>query len=108
MKTEHYGCVGSGFIAVHGSTLKVNSHEEEVGMKMHVSNLADEITEDDLKKAFQDFGQVSSVSIVKDSFGESRGFGFVEMPDKTEALSAVNGLKSLEVKGRVLVVEEAR
>ena len=77
-------------------------------MKMYVSNLADEVAEDDLRKAFEDFGQVTSVSIIKDSFGESRGFGFVEMPAKAEAQSAINGLNGRELKGRALNVNEAR
>jgi RNA recognition motif-containing protein len=80
----------------------------EVGMKMYIGNLADEVTEDDLRKAFEDFGQVTTVSIVKDSFGESRGFGFVEMPAKTEAQSAIKGLNGQELKGRALNVNEAR
>ena len=77
-------------------------------MKMYVSNLAGEVAEDDLRKAFEDFGQVTSVSIIKDSFGESRGFGFVEMPAKAEAQSAINGLNGRELKGRALNVNKAR
>ena len=50
-------------------------------------------TEEDLKQAFEGFGQVESVKIIKDKYsGESRGFGFVEMPDKAEAESAIEGL----------------
>jgi RNA recognition motif-containing protein len=77
-------------------------------MKINVSNLADEVTEDDLREAFEGFGQVTSVSIIKDSFGESRGFGFVEMPAKAEAQSAISGLNGRELKGRALNVNEAR
>ncbi|MCK4602840.1 MAG: RNA-binding protein, partial [Phycisphaerae bacterium] len=54
-------------------------------MNIYVGNLSRETTEDDLRQAFEAFGQVESASVIKDRFtGESRGFGFVEMPDKTE------------------------
>lgn len=57
-------------------------------MNIYVGNLSHQVTEDELKKAFEAFGQVTSVSIIKDKFsGESRGFGFVEMPVKAGAQS---------------------
>ncbi len=77
-------------------------------MKIFVGNLADEATEDDLRKAFENFGQVTAVSITKDSFGESRGVAFVEMPAEAEAQAAINGLNGHELKGRALSVNEAR
>lgn len=77
-------------------------------MNIYAGNLSREVTEDDLRKAFEAFGQVTSVSIIKDSFGESRGFGFVEMPVEAEAQSAINGLNGKELKGRTLDVNEAR
>ena len=78
-------------------------------MNIYVGNLLREVTEDDLRKAFEAFGQVTSASIIKDKFsGESRGFGFVEMPAKAEGQSAINGLNSKELKGRALNVNEAR
>ncbi len=78
-------------------------------MNIYVGNLSREVTEDDLKKAFEAFGQVSSVTIIKDKFsGESRGFGFVEMPAKAEAQSAMNDLNGKELKGRTINVNEAR
>jgi RNA recognition motif-containing protein len=78
-------------------------------MNIYVGNLSREVTEDDLKKAFEAFGQVTSVAIIKDKFsGESRGFGFVEMPAKAEAQSAMNDLNGKELKGRKLNVNEAR
>jgi len=68
-------------------------------MNIYVGNLSHQVTEDELKKAFEAFGQVTSVSIIKDKFsGESRGFGFVEMPAKAEAQSAINGLNGKELK----------
>ena len=78
-------------------------------MNIYVGNLLREVTEDDLKKAFEAFGQVTSASIIKDKFsGESRGFGFVEMPAKAEAQSAISGLNGKELKGQVLNINEAR
>jgi RNA recognition motif-containing protein len=78
-------------------------------MNIYVGNLSHQVTEDELKKAFEAFGQVTSVSIIKDKFsGESRGFGFVEMPVKAEAQSAINGLNGKELKGGALNVNEAR
>jgi RNA recognition motif-containing protein len=78
-------------------------------MNIYVGNLSREVTEDDLRQAFEAFGQVASVSVITDKFsGESRGFGFVEMPAKAEAESAINGLNGTELKGRTLNVNEAR
>ena len=78
-------------------------------MNIYVGNLPREATETDLREAFQAFGQVASVAIIKDKFtGESRGFGFVEMPSKTEAQAAITALNGQELKGRALTVNEAR
>ncbi|MFQ6618899.1 MAG: RNA recognition motif domain-containing protein [Fidelibacterota bacterium] len=78
-------------------------------MNIYVGNLSPEVTEEDLRKSFETFGQVASVTIIKDKFsGESRGFGFVEMPAKAEAQSAITGLNGKELKGRMLNVNEAR
>ena len=78
-------------------------------MNIYVGNLPGEISEEDLREAFEAFGKVASVTIIKDkSSGESRGFGFVEMPAKAEAQSAMTGLEGKEVKGRTLKVNEAR
>ena len=78
-------------------------------MNIYVGNLSSEATEQDLQQAFEAFGQVESVNIIKDRFsGESKGFGFVEMPAKGEAQSAIEGLNGKEMKGRALKVSEAR
>ena len=78
-------------------------------MNIYVGGLPREATEADVREAFQAFGQVATVTIIKDKFsGESRGFGFVEMPAKTEAESAIAGLNGKELKGRTLTVNEAR
>jgi RNA recognition motif-containing protein len=78
-------------------------------MNIYVGNLAREATEDDLRQAFEAFGQVTSAKIITDKFtGYSRGFGFVEMPNSPEAQSAINGLDGKDLKGRSLKVNEAR
>ncbi len=78
-------------------------------MNIYVGNLSYEVTEEDLQQAFEAFGQVESVNIIKDKFsGRSKGFGFVEMPDKANAQSAINELNGKELKGRTLNVNEAR
>jgi RNA recognition motif-containing protein len=83
--------------------------EEEIRMNIYVGNLSYQVSEEDLKQAFEGYGQVASVNIIKDRYsGESRGFAFVEMPDKAEADSAINGLNGKELKGRDIKVDEAR
>jgi len=78
-------------------------------MNIYVGNLSYEATEEDLRHAFEDFGQVESVKIITDKYsGQSKGFGFVEMPDKAEAQSAIEGLNGKELRGRMLKVNEAR
>ena len=78
-------------------------------MNIYVGNLSREVTEDELRKAFEAFGQVTTVSIIKDRYsGESRGFGFVEMPTKSEAQAAINGLNGTSMGERTLNVSEAR
>ena len=78
-------------------------------MNIYVGNLSSEVTEEDLRLAFEPFGQVESATIIKDKYsGQSRGFGFVEMPSKADAQSAIDGLNSTELRGRTLNVNEAR
>ena len=78
-------------------------------MNIYVGNLSRETGEDDLRQAFEGFGAVTSVNIIKDKFtGESRGFGFVEMSSKDEAMAAISGLNGNELNGRTLNVNEAR
>lgn len=78
-------------------------------MKIYVGNLSYEVNEEDLKNAFEQFGQVESVSVIKDKYsGRSKGFGFVELPSQAEAQSAIEGLNGKELKGRALNVNEAR
>ncbi len=78
-------------------------------MNIYVGNLSRDVTEDDLRQAFEAFGEVSSANIIKDKFsGESRGFGFVEMPSQSDAESAITGMNGQDLKGRTINVNEAR
>ncbi len=78
-------------------------------MNIYVGNLSRELTEDELRQAFEAHGQVTSVNIIKDRYsGESRGFGFVEMATKSEAQAAINELNGTSLGERTLSVSEAR
>ncbi len=78
-------------------------------MNIYVGNLSHDVTDEDLRQEFETFGQVESATVIKDKFsGESRGFGFVEMPSKEEAAAAISGLEERELKGRKINVNEAK
>ena len=78
-------------------------------MNIYVGNLSFNTTEDMLREAFEGFGEVSTASIIKDKFsGDSRGFAFVEMPSKEEAMAAIAGLNNQDLEGRALNVNEAK
>jgi len=78
-------------------------------MNIYVGNLAYGATEDDVRTAFSQFGHVSSVNLITDKFsGQSKGFGFVEMPDNSEADAAIKALNDTALKGRNMKVNQAR
>lgn len=78
-------------------------------MNIYVGNLSSATTDDDLRQSFEGYGQVDDVKVIKDKYtGESRGFAFVEMPTKSEALAAIEDLNGIELQGSTLVVNEAR
>jgi RNA recognition motif-containing protein len=78
-------------------------------MNIYVGNLSFSVSETDLREAFAAYGQVATASIIKDKFsGESRGFGFVEMPTKEEAEKAIAALNGKDLKGRTMTVNEAK
>ena len=77
-------------------------------MNFYIGNLAFGITEDDLKDLFSEFGEVSSVKIVKDKFsGQPKGFGFLEMPDNSEADKAIKALNGYALKGRNIKIKQS-
>jgi len=78
-------------------------------MNIYVGNLSREVTDEDLMTEFSVYGKVKSVKVIRDLFsGDSKGFGFVEMVVATEAQKAIDELNTKEVKGKKLVVNEAR
>ncbi len=78
-------------------------------MRIYVGNLSFDTTESELESAFQPYGTVDSANLVSDRYsGRSRGFGFVEMSDNSEAEAAIQAMNGKEVQGRSLTVNEAR
>ena len=78
-------------------------------MNIYVGNLSYGVTEDELRDAFSEYGKVSSVSIISDKFsGQSKGFGFVEMADNSEADKAIKALNGTAIKGRNIKVNQAK
>jgi RNA recognition motif-containing protein len=78
-------------------------------MNMYIGNLAYDVTENDLRNAFSEFGEVSSAKIITDKFsGQSKGFGFVEMPDNSEADQAIKALNGKVLNGRSIKVNQAK
>ncbi|MEI8032353.1 MAG: RNA-binding protein [Chlorobiaceae bacterium] len=78
-------------------------------MNIYIGNLAYSVTEDDLRDAFSRFGQVDSASIIMDKFsGRSKGFGFVDMPNDSEAREAIESLNEQDLNGRTVKVNEAK
>lgn len=77
-------------------------------MNIYVGSLHYDISEDQLKTLFDEYGEVGSVKIIMDKFsGRSKGFGFVEMANDEEAKKAIEGLNGVEVEGRTIVVNES-
>ena len=78
-------------------------------MNIYVGNLAPDVSEEDLNTLFSEYGKVSTTKIIRDMFSQdSRGFGFVEMPSQAEGQKAIDGLNTNELKGKKIVVNEAR
>jgi RNA recognition motif-containing protein len=78
-------------------------------MRIYVGNLPYSVTDEDLRDAFGEFGELASAEVVMDKFsGQSKGFGFVEMPDNADADAAIKALNETMFKGRKLTVNEAR
>ena len=78
-------------------------------MNLYVGNLPYRITEDQLRSAFEEFGSVASCSIITDrATGQSKGFGFLEMPENREAEEAIHQMNGRDLMGRKINVNEAR
>ena len=78
-------------------------------MNIYVGNLSYDVTEDEVRDIFSPHGEISSLSIIKDKYsGQSKGFGFVEMPNQAEAEEAIKALNESELKGRNIKVNQAK
>lgn len=78
-------------------------------LNIYAGNLAYTVTEEDLRQAFSAYGTVERASVIMDRLtGRSRGFGFVEMADEAEARAAIEGLHEADLKGRKMLIREAR
>ena len=78
-------------------------------MNIYVGNLSYEATDVTIREAFESFGQVTSARVIKDKYnGQSRGFGFIEMPAQSQAQTAIKSLNGKELLGKQLSVKEAR
>lgn len=78
-------------------------------MNIYVGNLAYGVTQDELHEAFSAYGQVESVNLITDKFtGDSKGFGFVEMPSNAEADAAIKALNETPLKGHSMKVNQAK
>jgi cold-inducible RNA-binding protein len=87
--------------------LKIKQHKI-FNMNIFATKLNYDTQEDDLRAAFEQYGEVSSASIITDKFtGKSKGFGFVEMPNDEEGQAAISALDESELDGRTIVVKVA-
>ena len=78
-------------------------------MNIYVGNLSSDATDQMIKEAFESFGEVTSARVIKDKYsGQSRGFGFVEMPRDSQAQTAIKSLNGKELLGKQMSVNEAR
>ncbi len=78
-------------------------------MNIYVGNLSYEATDGTIREAFESFGEVTSARVIKDKYtGQSRGFGFVEMPAQSQAQTAIKSLNGKELLGKQISVNEAR
>jgi RNA recognition motif-containing protein len=83
--------------------------ERRIIMNIYVGNLSYEITDETIRGAFESFGEVTSARVIKDKYnGQSRGFGFVEMPGQSQAQTAIKSLNGKELQGKEMNVSEAR
>jgi len=83
--------------------------EGRITMNIYVGNLSYEATDETIKQAFESFGEVTSARVIKDKYtGQSRGFGFVEMPGQSQAQTAIKSLNGKELLGKQISVNEAR
>lgn len=77
--------------------------------ELYVGNLSYDVSENELRGIFKEFGRVASVRLIKNKFNDkSKGYGFVEMADRAAAEKAVSSLHNTDIKGRRIIVNEAK
>ena len=84
------------------------AHPNSGCVEIYVGNLSYDMSEDQLRKEFEKFGKVEMARIILNRFQKSKGFGFVEMPNRAEAEAAINALNDKDIMGRKLRVNEAK
>ncbi len=78
-------------------------------MNIYVGNLAADVTDEDLKNLFSEYGNITSVKVIKDMYtGSSKGFGFIELSNNEKAKASITELNAKDLKGKNIIVNEAR
>ena len=78
-------------------------------MNIYVGNLSNDVTDETIRGTFESFGEVTSAKVIRDKYtDQSRGFAFVEMPEQTQAQTAIKSLNGKELQGKQMSVNEAR
>lgn len=91
------------------SALRHFDQKEVREMNIYIGNLSWETTDGELKQAFEEFGEVSRATVIRDKFsGKSKGFGFVEMPDEAKGAKAIEEMDGRDMGGRMLRVSKAK
>jgi RNA recognition motif-containing protein len=102
-------CPGNAWLGQVYAQSNARHFVQERLVRIYVGNLSYQVTDEELRQAFEAFGEVSSANVIMDKFsGQSKGFGFVEMSSKSEAEAAISSLNGKDLKGRALNVNEAR
>ena len=82
---------------------------QEIALKIYVGNMPYSASSEELEELFKQYGHVAEANVIMDrETGRSKGFGFVDMPNQSEAAEAVDALNSSQMQGRTLRVSEAR
>jgi uncharacterized membrane protein YgcG len=104
-----YGCHNACSTVAEVPALTFKIFNEEFQMNIYIGNLSPETNEDNIRQAFEAFGQVLTVNIIRDKItSQSRGFAFVGMPSETEGKAAISQLNGTELNGQTISVEEGR
>lgn len=87
----------------------MHAFQRQTNMNIYVGNLPYSVTDADLRETFSRFGEIAQVNLITDKFtGESKGFGFVEMSNNSQADAAIKALNGSALKGRNITVNQAK